>query len=122
MKSFLSILLVLVVCTAYGQSSKKRKRDGDTFQNSPSTVDPNFAPAEAPHHHSKRSRRGKGPTVESQKEYADRMQATVKAKRKAEKEMAKPQNSDPMYFGHKRPPKKRPPGKMKFCKVCGIRH
>lgn len=122
MKSFLSILLVLVVCTAYGQSFKKRKRDGgDTFQNSPSTVDPNFAPPEAPRHHSKR-RSGKGPTVESQKEFADRMQATVKAKRRAEKELMKPQYTDPMYFGHRRPPKKRPPGKMKYCKVCGIRH
>ena len=27
-----------------------------------------------------------------------------------------------MYFGHKRPPKKRPANKMKFCKECGIRH
>ncbi len=26
------------------------------------------------------------------------------------------------FFGHKRPPKKRPPGKQKFCKVCRLRH
>lgn len=26
------------------------------------------------------------------------------------------------YFGHKRPPKKRPPGKQKFCKICRIKH
>jgi hypothetical protein len=26
------------------------------------------------------------------------------------------------YFGHKRPPIRRPPGKMKLCKVCGIKH
>lgn len=26
------------------------------------------------------------------------------------------------YFGHKRPPVRRPPGSMKLCKVCGIKH
>ena len=26
------------------------------------------------------------------------------------------------YFGHKRPPHRRPPGSMKLCKVCGIKH
>ena len=26
------------------------------------------------------------------------------------------------YFGHKRPPKRRPPGSMKLCKECGIMH
>ena len=34
----------------------------------------------------------------------------------------KPQFSDPSYFGHKRKPKKRPPGKKKFCKACEIVH
>jgi len=36
--------------------------------------------------------------------------------------MKKPQYSDPTYFGHKKKPKKRPPGKKKFCKECGIYH
>ena len=38
------------------------------------------------------------------------------------KEMEKPQYSDPTYFGHKKPPKKRPVGKKKFCKECGMSH
>lgn len=42
--------------------------------------------------------------------------------RREERMKKKPQYSDPMYFGHKKPPKKRPPGKQKFCKVCGMRH
>jgi hypothetical protein len=50
------------------------------------------------------------------------MEEVAKAERKAEKEAMKPENSDPLYFGHKRPPKKRSPKKMKYCKVCGIRH
>ncbi len=33
-----------------------------------------------------------------------------------------PTYGDPMYFGHKRKPKKRPPGKRKFCKECGMVH
>lgn len=42
---------------------------------------------------------------------------------KAEQKMAdSPQYTDKMYFGHKRPPKKRPLGKRKFCKECGMKH
>ncbi|MBX2843294.1 MAG: hypothetical protein KTR26_16100 [Flammeovirgaceae bacterium] len=42
--------------------------------------------------------------------------------RKEEKMKQKPQYTDPMYFGHKKPPKKRPRGKQKYCKVCQMRH
>jgi len=33
-----------------------------------------------------------------------------------------PRFTDHLYFGHKKPPKKRPVGKQKYCKECGIRH
>ena len=56
------------------------------------------------------------------KEYEKRMQATAKKYAKMEKEMKKPQYSDPTYFGHKKKPKKRPPGKKKFCKECQMVH
>ena len=56
------------------------------------------------------------------KEYEKRMQANAKMDRKMAREMQKPQYSDPSYFGHKRKPKKRPIGKRKFCKECGIVH
>lgn len=55
-------------------------------------------------------------------EYEKRMEANAKKYKKMEKEMKKPQYSDPTYFGHKKPPKKRPPGKKKFCKVCRMWH
>ncbi|MEN7550247.1 hypothetical protein AAG747_20175 [Rapidithrix thailandica] len=45
-----------------------------------------------------------------------------KLRRKRAKQMDKPQYSNPMYFGHKKKPKKRPLGKQKLCKECGIRH
>ena len=41
---------------------------------------------------------------------------------KEAKILAKPQYSNPAYFGHKRPPKKRKLSKRKFCKVCKIVH
>ncbi|HYG04608.1 MAG TPA: hypothetical protein VD927_19305 [Chryseosolibacter sp.] len=63
-----------------------------------------------------------GGKVESRKEFEARMVRTVKQIRKREKGMKKPQYSDPMYFGHKRPPKKHKAGHLKFCKECGIRH
>ena len=56
------------------------------------------------------------------KEYEKRMPATDKKYAKMEKEMKKPQYSDPSYFGHKKKPKKRRPGKKKFCKECQMVH
>ncbi len=55
-------------------------------------------------------------------EYNDRMKANAKKYNKMARLMKKPQYSDPSYFGHKRKPKKRAPGKRKFCKECEIVH
>ena len=54
--------------------------------------------------------------------YEARMKQVAKDNKKEAKELEKPQYSDPSYFGHKKPPKKRPPNKMKYCKICQIRH
>jgi hypothetical protein len=59
---------------------------------------------------------------QKKKEYDKRMEANAKKYREMEKQMKKPQYSDPSYFGHKSKPKKRANGKKKFCKECGIRH
>lgn len=49
--------------------------------------------------------------------------ATVRKQRRREARLAeKPQYSDPTYFGHKKPPKRRPLGKRKLCKECLIKH
>ena len=55
-------------------------------------------------------------------EYEKRMEANAKKNEKIAREMKKPQYSDPSYFGHKKKPKKRPPGKKKFCKECQMSH
>ncbi|MEL7148295.1 MAG: hypothetical protein AAFO69_18115, partial [Bacteroidota bacterium] len=61
-------------------------------------------------------------SADMREEYEDRMKANMKKARKEGRMSKKPQYSDPSYFGHKRPPKKRPPGKKKFCKECHIVH
>lgn len=63
-----------------------------------------------------------GGTIESPKEYVARMERTASEIQKRERLMKKPQYANPLYFGHKRLPKKHKAGHLKFCKECGIRH
>lgn len=60
--------------------------------------------------------------VDEVADFRKRMKKRLKQKAKEQEMAAKPQYSDPLYFGHKKPPKKRKPGKKKFCKECGLRH
>ncbi|GJM28456.1 MAG: hypothetical protein DHS20C17_10910 [Cyclobacteriaceae bacterium] len=55
-------------------------------------------------------------------EYQQRMKQNARKYNKIDRIKDRPQYSDPTYFGHKRKPKKRPVGKRKFCKECGIVH
>ena len=116
------IFLLGVSVSSYAQLRKKRNKNINTEQTQqPTTLDPLPERTQVPPRAS-RTRNTKGPTFESERQYYERMEALEKEKRKAEKMMMKPQYSDPMYFGHKRPPKKRKAGKLKYCKECGIRH
>lgn len=116
------VLLFLVVSIAsFGQSKKKRAEEGT---NAPTSLNPSF-PSEqyAPKKtSSKKKSKKSGPTYESEQQYYERMARLEKTRKKNEKLMEKPQYSNPMYFGHKRPPKKHKAGKLKFCKECGMRH
>ncbi len=51
-----------------------------------------------------------------------RIEKMQKERRRDARKADNPQFSDASYFGHKRPPKKRPLGKRKLCKECGIVH
>ena len=55
-------------------------------------------------------------------EFYVRVEQAAKEKQRILKKLAKPQYSNPKYFGHKKMPKRRPPHKMRFCGECGIRH
>jgi hypothetical protein len=120
LKIIFILFLAFVTAASYGQSRKNRKKQRKAEPTTqPTTLDPlpqrDYAP--------KASKKNvKGPTYESEEQYYERMAQLQKTRRKNEANMDKPQYADPMYFGHKRPPKKRKPGKMKYCKECGIRH
>lgn len=119
MRSLLFFLLLAASTLTFAQNtSGKKSNDGNK---APSSLEP-YYPKEMRAPKKSKKKPTNGPTYESQEQYQARIEKVVKEKRKAEKEMMKPQYSDPMYFGHKRPPKKRKPGKMKFCKECGLRH
>ena len=55
-------------------------------------------------------------------EFYERIEKAAKEKQKILRKLARPQYSDPSYFGHKKKPKRRPPHKMRFCDECHIRH
>ena len=122
MRVILSILFSLIIFASFGQSRKQRReeaqqQDGPTSLEPSSSEEKRYLPKE-----SRRKSNSKGPTYNGEKEFQERVEAFAKTRRKNERMLMTPQYSDPSYFGHKRPPKKRPPHKMKFCKECGIRH
>ena len=123
MRIHLIILLSMFVITAQAQKRKKKSSQASTSQvgDQPTSLNPS---ASEKKYGPKKSKKGKlaKPTYGSEEAYFKRMEELQKTRRKNERMMDKPQYSDPSYFGHKRPPKKRPPHKMKFCKECGLRH
>ncbi|MBT1701978.1 hypothetical protein [Chryseosolibacter indicus] len=114
-----AVLLFLVISTASFSQSKKKRGDGDT--NAPNSLNPSF-PTEQYAPKKSTKKKSKGPTYESEQQFYERMARLEKTRKKNEKLMEKPQYSNPLYFGHKRPPKKHKAGKLKYCKECGIRH
>ena len=127
---FVFLLASLATITTHGQTKKKKEvskkvsiQQDNAF--SPSTEENAVV---APTKKKKKSKKKNGNeqyeiTMEKKvHEFGERMEANAKAYKKLQKEMQKPQYSDPSYFGHKRKPKKRKVGKRKFCKECGIVH
>ena len=123
-KTLFVILFLALSFGGYAQSkkkSKKKQQEELTIQG-PTSLTPSsdrervYAPAK------KTKSLKKGPTYSAEEDFYKRMELVARQKRKAEKEMMKPQYSDPSYFGHKRKPKKHSRKKMKYCKECGIRH
>lgn len=118
------ILIAIFAFTALDSSAQFWKKKAKADQNVPAQESTSLNPSASRKEFVPKASRKvtKGPTYGLEQEFYDRMAKLEKTKRKEERMMEKPQYSDPMYFGHKHPPKKRKPSKMKFCKVCGIRH
>lgn len=118
-----TFVLMMAVVSSFAQSKKKKKEkeeattsEGQATSLAPYYTEKKYEPSKS------KKKPNKKTTYDATEKFYDRQEAIAKQERKAEKEMEKPQYSDPLYFGHKHPPKKRPPNKMKYCKVCGIRH
>ena len=124
MRILFAALMLLAACETFAQLSRKEKKAArQSSQGSqPTTLDPGTNENKTSTKKARKNGQSNGPTYNSQKEFEDRMDARAKTYRKNEKYLMTPQYSNPAYFGHKRPPKKRPANKMKFCKECGIRH
>jgi hypothetical protein len=109
-------LVTIIPMTSLAQSGGKQPASSQ-----PNSLNPNAPQREYGPRKVKKSKSNKV-TYSLEQQYYDRVLAVAKERKKAEKIMQKPQYSDPMYFGHKRPPKKRSAKKMRYCSECGIRH
>ena len=120
-------LLVVILFFCFGQVIAQRTNN-PRYESGKPEFD-RGATYENPKAKAKKSKTEKSGTVsldqqfdQKVEEYYVRMEANSKRYKKLEKDMRKPQFSNPEYFGHKHPPKKRPPGKKKFCKECQLVH
>lgn len=120
LKANLILILLMASCTmVFAQSKKSTKSKKNQEFDRGATYEVQS---------SKKSKKKKtkltlaGQYDQKVEEYQKRMEANEKKYKKMAKEMKKPQYSDPAYFGHKKKPKKRPAGKKKFCKECGMYH
>jgi predicted nucleotidyltransferase len=122
MRTSVNMILRLVFLMSFGiviissQSLAQTTRDPDQFEKASANVNTTKKKKKD----SKNSYKYK--INNAVKEYEELMKTNVKKRAKMEKDMEKPQYSDPSYFGHKKKPKKRPLGKRKMCKECGIVH
>jgi hypothetical protein len=96
---------------------------GQNYESSPTTLSPGIKPSLKTNKRTREVKRGRvNVRRTAQYEFYDRVEKAARTKKKLLRKLAKPQYSNPLYFGHRTPPKKRPPHKMRFCDECGIRH
>ncbi|MEJ0031660.1 MAG: hypothetical protein WDO15_15370 [Bacteroidota bacterium] len=106
------IVLIFIGSLAYGQANN---------QSAPASLKPNL-PTKVYAPKTSKRKKTKGPTYDARDKFYDRLEEVNKQRRKSERAKLTPQYTEFQYFGHRKPPKKRPPEKMKYCKICGIRH
>ena len=121
MRPLLMICFALIAMNALAQSRKKK--DDAMEMREPTSLEPDFTKIDF------------APTVEmikpiqqveltydkSQRAYKKQLKARNRTTRRNERR-AEATIVDPSHFGHQHTPKKRKPGKMKYCKICGIKH
>lgn len=123
----LFIIFFLSMNEVFAQSKGKKNKDATPKHWDSPTRDPDeiFKGSEGTNtkvSKKKKSNKRSAPADAAMVRYEQQKKANAKKYAQMEKDMKKPQYSDPSYFGHKKKPKKRPPGKRKFCQECGITH
>ena len=122
---FLPAFVLIFICALCLESNAQSKDNGNpSDKNFPNTLQPvNPVKYYGPR---KVKKKKKAPvTYDAQNEYYDRIEKTWREREKRERTYEQAETDDQMkfpYFGHKKPPKIRPIGKRKYCKICGIRH
>src|SRR6478736_1087882 len=107
MNSFFLFLL----CTCALAQEKKQTTKAETSKES-FYPQQEFTPNDAP-------KKSNKVTYDAREKFYARQERNKKNREKA---YPKKDYSQAPYFGHKRPPKIRPVGKRKLCKVCGMTH
>lgn len=122
-----TVFLVALFCSLSFMDGHAQSKDstnpGD--KNFPTTLQPVNPVQYYGPRKQKKSKSKAGTTYNARNEYYDRIENTWREREKREKSFERGDAGDlmkPPYFGHKKPPKIRPIGKRKYCKICGIRH
>jgi hypothetical protein len=115
-----------ILFSLFAIATSAQQRTDPAPQKQATSVEP-YYPSKtfAPKVNNRKSKKGFTATHNARDEFYERMEKNWKEREKQEKNIrgeSKVNHSLPPYFGHKRPPKKRPPSKMKYCKICGIKH
>ena len=115
-----TMMLMALVTTTFAQKQNKRKKSSEAVRST--SREPFHVERESKKYTPGRKQADWKVSYHPEEAFHRQMKTLAKERRKAERMAETPQYSDPMYFGHKRRPKKHKAGKLKFCKECGIRH
>lgn len=114
-------LVVVLLCVISLLVSAQKKKKASKSKATSTSVEP-YYPSKVYSPKASKKKKSSETTYDARDKYYDRVEMLGKKRRKNEKNADTPQYSEFQFFGHKKPPKRRPPEKMKYCKVCGIRH
>ncbi len=115
---YLLLAFLCISTLSYAQRKKKTSKNSSQV----TSVGPYYPDANKYMPKKKKVKSKDGISRQAQENAMVQREVVAKQKRKAEKVLAGTDYANTNYFGHKRPPKKRKPEKMKFCEICGIRH
>ncbi|GAB4326766.1 MAG: hypothetical protein OHK0038_00150 [Flammeovirgaceae bacterium] len=123
MKLYIKLLLITAIFTFFGEKTvyaQKKKSTTPTIRTKADTRHPHVD-EEILKRSEKRAKKSKKEIIvaETENTFSDRRHDEYTHRTE---EIDKPRYSNKMYFGHRKPPKKRPPHKRKLCKECGLKH